>query len=107
MTLRTLSYGNYGIFLVMGNAGFIPSTVVLVFLQASRCLAYQVLSSKMPHITVDHVATQALVESLNLGPRVVPFCPVYCRAPLLKPNSRKKGTLIIKRLLRNQEIESN
>ena len=27
MTLRTLNYGNYGIFLVMGNAGFCPSTV--------------------------------------------------------------------------------
>ena len=26
--LRTLSYGNYGIFLIMGNAGFISSTVV-------------------------------------------------------------------------------
>ena len=30
MTLRTLNYGNYGIFLIMGNAGFCPSTVVLV-----------------------------------------------------------------------------
>ena len=28
MTLRTLNYGNYGIFL-MGNAGFISSTVVM------------------------------------------------------------------------------
>ena len=27
MTLRTLNYGNYGIFLIMGNAGFSPSTV--------------------------------------------------------------------------------
>ena len=27
MTLRTLSYGNYGIFLIMGNAGFCPSAV--------------------------------------------------------------------------------
>ena len=27
MTLRTLNYGNYGIFLIMGNAGFCPSTV--------------------------------------------------------------------------------
>ena len=27
MTLRTLNYGNYGIFLIMGNAGFRPSTV--------------------------------------------------------------------------------
>ena len=29
MTLRTLNYGNYGIFLIMGNAGFCPSAVVL------------------------------------------------------------------------------
>ena len=29
MTLRTLNYGNYGIFLIMGNAGFCPSTVSL------------------------------------------------------------------------------
>ena len=28
MTLRTLNYGNYGIFLIMGNAGFCPSTVI-------------------------------------------------------------------------------
>ena len=27
MTLRTLNYGNYGIFLIMGNSGFCPSTV--------------------------------------------------------------------------------
>ena len=26
LALRTLNYGNYGIFLIMGNAGFIPST---------------------------------------------------------------------------------
>ena len=29
MTLRTLNYGNYGIFLIMGHAGFCPSTVVM------------------------------------------------------------------------------
>ena len=29
MTLRTLNYGNYGIFLIMGNAGFCPSAVAL------------------------------------------------------------------------------
>ena len=27
MTLRTLNYGNYGIFLTLGNAGFCPSAV--------------------------------------------------------------------------------
>ena len=26
MTLRTLNYGNYGIFLIMGHPGFCPST---------------------------------------------------------------------------------
>ena len=30
MTLTTLNYGNYGIFLIMGNAGFCPSTVRLM-----------------------------------------------------------------------------
>ena len=29
LTLRTLNYGNYGIFLIMGNAGFCPSAVSL------------------------------------------------------------------------------
>ena len=29
MTLRTLNYGNYGIFLIMGDAGFCPSAVGL------------------------------------------------------------------------------
>ena len=27
MTLRTLNYGSYGTFLIMGHAGFCPSTV--------------------------------------------------------------------------------
>ena len=31
MTLRTLNHGNYGIFLIMGNAGFISSTVAAEF----------------------------------------------------------------------------
>ena len=29
MTLSTLNYGNYGIFLIMGHEGFCPSTVAL------------------------------------------------------------------------------
>ena len=36
MTLRTLNYGNYGIFLMMGNAGFCPSAVSGRFLGAPR-----------------------------------------------------------------------
>ena len=31
MTLRTLNYGNYGIFLIVGNAGFCPSTVRVLY----------------------------------------------------------------------------
>ena len=39
MTLRTLNYGNYGIFLIVGNAGFCPSTVFqTVALQLGRKL---------------------------------------------------------------------
>ena len=36
MTLRTLNYGNYGIFLIMGNAGFCPSAVVVAFITAPK-----------------------------------------------------------------------
>ena len=39
-------------------------------------------------------------------PRQVPFCPFYFRVPLLKPTSRKKGTLIMKGLLRNLDLDS-
>ena len=36
MTLRTLNYENYGIFLIMGNAGFCPSTVGIRFLESYK-----------------------------------------------------------------------
>ena len=39
--------------------------------------------------------------SLFLGSPVVPFYFFFGGVPLLKPNSRKKGTLIIKGLLGN------
>ena len=29
ITFRTLNYGNYGVFLIMGDAGFISSTVII------------------------------------------------------------------------------
>ena len=48
MTLRTLNYGNYGIFLIMGNAGFCPSTVCPPPLQVgfkARGLEFQLWSS--------------------------------------------------------------
>ena len=42
MALRTLNYGNYGIFLIMGNAGFCPSTVsmlTIITLTVTRSLS--------------------------------------------------------------------
>ena len=36
----------------------------------------------------------------------MPFCPFCFRVPLLKLSIRKKGTLIIKGLLRNLVVES-
>ena len=36
MTLRTLNDGNYGIFLIMGNAGFCPSTGILEFSETPK-----------------------------------------------------------------------
>ena len=39
-----------------------------------------------------------------LGFPVGAFCPFSSRVPLSKPNSRKKGTLISKGLLGNQEL---
>ena len=40
MTLRTLNYGNYGIFLIMGNAGFCPSAVVKDSLKAQPSFTF-------------------------------------------------------------------
>ena len=41
MTLRTLNYGNYGIFLIMGHAGFCPSTGSLIVAEANGRLGCQ------------------------------------------------------------------
>ena len=41
MTLRTLNYGNYGIFPIMGNAGFISSTVERLLETAPRTLRHR------------------------------------------------------------------
>ena len=40
MTLRSLKYGNYGIFLIMGNAGFCPSTVVVLIVVDTHVSPY-------------------------------------------------------------------
>ena len=62
---------------------------------ARRCLCGQLagsplLSSLRVYLSVSY-----------LGSPVVPFCPFCLGVSLLKPNIRKKGTLIIKGLLGN------
>ena len=38
VTLRSLNYGNYGIVLIVSNAGFISSTVALIYPQVAGFL---------------------------------------------------------------------
>ena len=47
ITLRTLNYGNYGISLSMGNAGFISSTEVRQMLSRNMS-RYAVCKAKLP-----------------------------------------------------------
>ena len=56
------------------------------------------------------VLCRRLLRSLwqrELGSPVVPFYPFSFWVPLLEPNSRKKGTLIIKGLLGNLEKQGS
>ena len=66
MTLRTLNYGNYGIFLTMGNAGFCPSTVVLVITEAPVLLvsspSFAASDGSSHHQCLD--GTQAMITIL-------------------------------------------
>ena len=50
------------------------------------------------------IAFLGLVGMVHNGSPVVPFYPFSFWVPLLKPNSSKKGTLIIKELLGNLDI---
>ena len=45
MTLRTRNYGNYGIFLIVGHAGFLPSTVLRLLTLALVSAAVNMASS--------------------------------------------------------------
>ena len=64
MTLRTLNYGNYGIFLIMGNAGFCPSAVFIDFRPQSRYYLY----TWSPRVRVEgYQAFQLRLEGGGLG----------------------------------------
>ena len=73
MTLRTLNYGNYGIFLIMGNAGFCPSTLPLV-LQGVVLGAFQrptfEASDRNTDLPSDRVPTEATIPE---GPYTLPM----------------------------------
>ena len=61
MTLRTLNYGNYGIFLIMGGAGFCPSAVV------TRPRAYQICRRALRAHGLCFAKTSACMESPVFG----------------------------------------
>ena len=56
MTLRTLNYGNCGIFLIMGNAGFVSSIVGL----RHQDLAWKVLWTAAPQPSSPNPTLRAL-----------------------------------------------
>ena len=62
MTLRTLNYGNYGIFLIMGHAGFCPST--------EGPLEEPLLQNLQ--LFVGHVADEVFIRLSNQGAAPVP-----------------------------------
>ena len=57
-----------------------------------------------PYISAIRIPVCRFVQCL--GSPVVPFYPFSCWVPVLKPDSRKKGTLIIKGLLGNLGVRS-
>ena len=62
MTLRTLNYGNYGIFLIMGNAGFCPSTVVLKY-EGPLYSCFTLLQSVMARLEIGKPRTPELTAN--------------------------------------------
>ena len=65
MTLRTLNYGNYGIFLIMGNAGFCPSAVSPVQ-EEDSLLNCSMIQPTPPKVHV--LSTKKLWTTLNPKP---------------------------------------
>ena len=76
MTLGTLNYGNYRIFLIMGNAGFISSTLspdfrkesLLPLIAIRKCILQplQELVGPLPHAMVLEVVQFRLLPGGNL-----------------------------------------
>ena len=65
MTLRTLNYGNYGIFLIMGNAGFCPSTVVVVVVVVAVAVVVVVAAAAAVVVTVIFAVKALLLMLLS------------------------------------------
>ena len=76
MTLRTLNYGNYGIFLIMGNAGFCPSAVLLPFFHSlltkgrskkARGASFAAHPAAFPETEVPHLGGRSFRDQVALG----------------------------------------
>ena len=90
MTLRTLNYGNYGIFLIMGHAGFCPSTVS----QMLRCPEMNLQTPGKQ--TVDTNAQASPCGALEVGVRLASN---PCTSALCYPTIHVYGLLEVMILL--------
>ena len=67
--LRTLNYGNYGIFLIMGNAGFASSTIP----SASTCSFVLMVLVERAQRVLKRREQVGSIQTLNLNPKPIPF----------------------------------
>ena len=68
MTLRTLNYGNYGIFLKMGHAGFCPSTQEPPSSETLPCKTHSSLLEVPADAQVVGVPALSSADGLMQGP---------------------------------------
>ena len=76
ITLRTLNYGNYGIFLIMGNAGFISSGVGVVLFASAVVLNIPPSTCRLEHFVMLYMDAVKVLRSLS----VVRSCECACIA---------------------------
>ena len=76
MTLRTLNYGNYGIFLIMGHAGFCPSAVSSGWFFPPKTLHY--LGTWTLRESERSIPSRPLQADAVYWPQVVGECLIVC-----------------------------
>ena len=73
MTLRILNYGNYGIFLIMGNAGFCPSAGGKPKKFSNRLQSFRQLGARLAAL-LGHSGPSSRLSERHLGLRALGLC---------------------------------